>query len=378
MSCLTVIRDAGSPYAACPSCGEHFELTTVGARWRARSPREVADRLVVQLGGLEREELHVLLLDVKCFVVAQERVYQGNVSASLVRIGELFREAVHRNASAILLVHNHPSGDVDPSPDDLHLTTEAVAAGRLLNVPVFDHLIVGGTDYLSFRERGLLGDDPRRHAASREGSPDGPLAPGDLPRRAGPPWLADTRHGYPLDEVVSALQKCIRRGMTDEALFWAVEMNESGYGAYAWRRMMVIASEDIGLADNNAIVMVMALYRASEIMREARKGNAEVKRGQPWNEESILHAVAYLARTSKNRDMADAYSTIKVRMERGQLLEIPDVAIDQHTTRGRRRGRGEEHFQTEGRRVHGGVSIPGSQWGASWEAERPHDDGDAS
>jgi DNA repair protein RadC len=87
-------------------------------------------------------------------------VYQGNVSASLVRVGELFRDAVRLDASALILVHNHPSGDPTPSPDDLHLTAEALAAGRLLDVQLLDHLVVGHDAYVSMRERGVAFDRP--------------------------------------------------------------------------------------------------------------------------------------------------------------------------------------------------------------------------
>jgi DNA repair protein RadC len=102
-------------------------------RWSIWSARDVADRLVLQMGRLEREELRVVLLNTKNIVLRVETVYQGNVSSSLVRVGELFRDAVRLNASGLILVHNHPSGDPTPSPDDLHLTAEALAAGRLLD-----------------------------------------------------------------------------------------------------------------------------------------------------------------------------------------------------------------------------------------------------
>ncbi len=82
-------------------------------------------------------------------------VYQGNVSTALVRTGELFRDAVRQHAAGLILVHNHPSGDPQPSPDDLHLTAEAVAAGRLLDVSVLDHLIIGHDAYVSLRDRGI-------------------------------------------------------------------------------------------------------------------------------------------------------------------------------------------------------------------------------
>ena len=124
-------------------------------RWNARTPKDVADRLILQMGRLEREELRVVLLNTKNVAVDLLTVYQGNVSASVVRIGELFRDAVRRNANGLILVHNHPSGDPTPSPDDLHLTAEAVAAGRLLDVAVLDHLIIGHDAYVSLRDRGV-------------------------------------------------------------------------------------------------------------------------------------------------------------------------------------------------------------------------------
>ena len=128
------------------------------SRWAIRSPRDVADRLVLQMGRLEREELRAVLLITKNVVLRVATVYQGNVSSSLVRVGELFRDAVRLNASGLILVHNHPSGDPTPSPDDLHLTAEALAAGRLLDIEVLDHLVIGHDAYVSLRDRGVSFD----------------------------------------------------------------------------------------------------------------------------------------------------------------------------------------------------------------------------
>jgi DNA repair protein RadC len=127
-------------------------------RWSVRTPADVADRLVLQMGRLEREELRVVLLNAKNVVLRVVTVYVGNVSASLVRVGELFRDAVRLDASGVILVHNHPSGDPTPSPDDLHLTAEAIAAGRLLDVEVLDHLVVGYDTWVSLRDRGVAFD----------------------------------------------------------------------------------------------------------------------------------------------------------------------------------------------------------------------------
>jgi DNA repair protein RadC len=127
-------------------------------RWTVRAPRDVGERLVPQMGYLEREELRVVLLNTRNVVLRQVTVYQGNVSSSLVRIGELFRDAVRLNATGVILVHNHPSGDSTPSPDDLRLTAEALAAGRLLDIQLLDHLIVAGDGFVSLRDRGVAFD----------------------------------------------------------------------------------------------------------------------------------------------------------------------------------------------------------------------------
>jgi len=132
-------------------------------RWTVRSPRDVADRLLPLMGHLEREELRVVLLNAKNAVLKVVTVYQGNVSASLVRVGELFRDAVRVNAAGVILIHNHPSGDPTPSPDDLHLTAEALAAGRLLDIELLDHVVIGHDAFVSLRDRGVSFDRPGAH-----------------------------------------------------------------------------------------------------------------------------------------------------------------------------------------------------------------------
>ena len=140
-------------------------------RWSVRSPRDIADRLVLQMGRLEREELWVVVLNTKNVVLRVVPVYRGNVSASLVRVSELFQDAVRLGASGVILVHNHPSGDPTPSPDDLHLTAEALAAGRLLDIELLDHLVVGHDAWVSLRDRGVAFDRIGRSANGAWGSP---------------------------------------------------------------------------------------------------------------------------------------------------------------------------------------------------------------
>jgi DNA repair protein RadC len=141
--------------AAAFELGRRLLADWPSARWSVRSPRDVADRLILQMGRLEREELRVVLLNTKNVVLRVATVYQGNVASSLVRVGELFRDAVRLNATSVIVVHNHPSGDPTPSPDDLHLTAEALAAGRLLDIQLLDHLVIGHDAYVSLRDRGI-------------------------------------------------------------------------------------------------------------------------------------------------------------------------------------------------------------------------------
>ncbi len=127
-------------------------------RWTIRAPRDVADRLLTDMARLEGEELRVLLLNTKNGVLRAVTLYQGNVSAAVVRVAELFRDAVRIHAAGIVIVHNHPSGDPEPSADDLHLTAEAVAAGRLLDIAVLDHVILAADSFVSLRDRGVAFD----------------------------------------------------------------------------------------------------------------------------------------------------------------------------------------------------------------------------
>lgn len=120
------------------------------------SPGAAARALAPHLAHRDREALVVALLTRKQRLIAVVPIYEGNVAGVSVRIGELFTEALRRNAAGIVLGHNHPSGDPEPSADDLRTTRDAVAAGRLLGVSVVDHVIIGAGRHVSLRERGAV------------------------------------------------------------------------------------------------------------------------------------------------------------------------------------------------------------------------------
>jgi DNA repair protein RadC len=125
-------------------------------RWVLRSPDDVAERLLPGMGRLEREELRVATLNTKNVVIALSTVYIGNLAGSTVRVGEVFRDAVRRNAAAVLVVHNHPSGDPTPSGEDLRITAELAEAGRLLDIELLDHLVIGRDRWVSLRATGAV------------------------------------------------------------------------------------------------------------------------------------------------------------------------------------------------------------------------------
>jgi DNA repair protein RadC len=124
--------------------------------WRIRAPADLAERLVPAMGHLEREELRSVLLNTKNTVTAMVTVYVGNLAGSSVRVGEVFREAVRVQAAAMVVVHNHPSGDPSPSAEDLRITRELAEAGRLLDIELLDHLVIGHGRWVSLRALGAL------------------------------------------------------------------------------------------------------------------------------------------------------------------------------------------------------------------------------
>jgi DNA repair protein RadC len=135
--------------------GNRLILEAPNERPCIHSPEDAAALVKYEMSGLEQEHLRVILLDTRNRVQAIEEVYRGSLNSSQMRVGELFKAAIRRNAAAIVVVHNHPSGDPTPSPDDIAVTRAIVQAGKLLDVEVLDHLVIGGGRYVSLKERGL-------------------------------------------------------------------------------------------------------------------------------------------------------------------------------------------------------------------------------
>ena len=128
--------------------------------WRFDHPQRVFDHFRPRLGLLREEHVFVLLLDARHRQIAERTISRGSLMASILHPREIFRPAITLSAAALLLVHNHPSGDPSPSDEDRTVTSRVAAAGRVIGIPLLDHVIVGGSGYFSFRERSLLDADP--------------------------------------------------------------------------------------------------------------------------------------------------------------------------------------------------------------------------
>jgi DNA repair protein RadC len=126
-----------------------------GDRPVVNSPADAAALVQQEMSLLQQEYLKVILLDTRNRLLDITEIYHGSVNSSQVRIAEVFKPAIQRMAPAILVCHNHPSADPTPSPDDVAVTRAMVQAGKLLDIQLLDHLIIGGGRFVSLKERGL-------------------------------------------------------------------------------------------------------------------------------------------------------------------------------------------------------------------------------
>jgi DNA repair protein RadC len=119
------------------------------------SPSDAAYLLMPYMSVLQVEEMHVILCNTRSKVIGISKIYQGTINRTPVRIAEVLRPAIMRMAHSIALVHNHPSGDPTPSPDDVAVTRSVIQASKLFDIELLDHIVIGGGNYVSLKERGL-------------------------------------------------------------------------------------------------------------------------------------------------------------------------------------------------------------------------------
>ena len=137
--------------------GRRLVLEPLEEQVMIRSPGDIAALLMAELAHLDREHFIVLMLGARNQLLHKQTLYMGNGNCTHIRVCEVFHEPVRRQATAIIVAHNHPSGNPTPSPEDVETTRQLVAAGKLLDIELLDHLIIGHQRFVSLRERGLGG-----------------------------------------------------------------------------------------------------------------------------------------------------------------------------------------------------------------------------
>jgi DNA repair protein RadC len=133
--------------------GKRLSVFQPEKRYQVKSADDAARLVRLEMMYLDHEEMHIILLDTKNQVVELLKRYKGTVNSSVLRIAEIFRSAIVRNCPHIIICHNHPSGDPTPSPEDIEVTRQLVAAGKLLDIEVLDHLVIGNPRYISLKEK---------------------------------------------------------------------------------------------------------------------------------------------------------------------------------------------------------------------------------
>jgi len=156
---LTAVKGIGPAKAveikASLELGRRLMATAPEERLRVVSPGDAANLLMSEMMLLEQEHLRLILLDTRNRVLNTPTIYKGSLNTSVIRISELFRAAIRANAAAFIMAHNHPSGDPSPSPEDVNVTRQVLDAGKLLDISLLDHIVIGHNRFVSMKERGL-------------------------------------------------------------------------------------------------------------------------------------------------------------------------------------------------------------------------------
>ncbi len=133
--------------------GRRLGMLQSDEKYQIKSPSDAANLVMMEMAFLDHEQMRILILDTKNQVVENISRYQGTVNSSVLRAAEIYRPAILRNCPAVLICHNHPSGDPTPSPEDIAVTEQLVAAGQHLDIELVDHLVIGNQRFVSLKER---------------------------------------------------------------------------------------------------------------------------------------------------------------------------------------------------------------------------------
>ncbi|HZV11932.1 MAG TPA: DNA repair protein RadC [Candidatus Kapabacteria bacterium] len=149
-------RDKAVTLAAAFELGKRIEGKEFDKKETIREPKDIAEKFIPRMRDLKKEEFWVVYLNTANQVIRDENISVGGLNVSVVEPREAFRGAIMHNAAAVILLHNHPSGNPEPSREDIALTKSFVEAGETLHIPVHDHLIIAGNTYTSLKQRRLM------------------------------------------------------------------------------------------------------------------------------------------------------------------------------------------------------------------------------
>ncbi len=136
--------------------GKRLAQKELDNKYTIRSPEDAANFLIPELAPLQQEHFVALYLNVKNQILHKQTIFVGSLNASIVHPREIFRVAIRRSAAAIIVAHNHPSGNPSPSPEDIDVTKRLIEAGQILGVDLLDHLIIGDHQFISLKEKGYI------------------------------------------------------------------------------------------------------------------------------------------------------------------------------------------------------------------------------
>ncbi len=157
---LMQIRGIGlakaSQVIAAVELGKRIALTANVNNYKIQGPEDVSNLLMEEMRYLNKEIFNIILLNTKNNVIAIENISVGSLNASIVHPREVFNIAIRRSSSAIILAHNHPSGDPKPSTEDINITKRLIEAGTIIGINVLDHIIIGDGIYFSMKEKEII------------------------------------------------------------------------------------------------------------------------------------------------------------------------------------------------------------------------------
>jgi DNA repair protein RadC len=143
---------------ACFELGKRLSAFSEEKNPVIKNPETIAGLFLPEMSSLEKEEFRIIFLDSRRRMIKCETIFVGSLNESLVNAREIFKRAMEENSAAIILMHNHPSGETNPSEYDIETTKEIVKIGTLLGIPVLDHIIIGSKEYVSLREKNIIKD----------------------------------------------------------------------------------------------------------------------------------------------------------------------------------------------------------------------------